>query len=81
MMQKFKLTIKKEILYYLLTLLMLAFIMHGDLLSDPFSRFQTMGEKGNYSHPFLYSFIVYGVVFILRKTIDFVAGIFKKKSQ
>ncbi len=81
MIQKFKLTIKKEILYYLLTLLVLTLIMHVDLLSDPFSRLQTMGEKGNYSHPFLYSFIVYSVVFILRKIIDFVVGIFEKKKH
>ena len=81
MIDKFKLAIKKEILYYLLTLLVLALIMHIDLLSDPFSRLQTMSEKGNYTHPFLYSFIVYGVILILRKTIDFIAGMFNKKAH
>jgi len=81
MVEKFKLAIKKEALYYLLTLLALALIMHIDLLSDPFERFETMHEKGNYFHPFLYSFIVYGIILIIRKIIDFVMGLFKKKSH
>ena len=79
MVEKFKLAIKKEVLYYLLTLLVFALIMHIDLLSDPLSRFNTMHEKGNYSHPFLYSFVIYGVILIIRKTIDFIMGIFEKK--
>jgi len=81
MVEKFKLTIKKEVLFYLLTLLVLALIMHIDLLSDPSSRFQTMHEKGNYSHPFLYSFIIYSTFLIIRKTIDFVTGIFEKRTH
>ena len=81
MIEKFKHAIKKEILYYLLTLLVLALIMHIDLLSDPFSRLQTMGEKENYTHPFLYSFVVYFIIFVLRKTIDFVMGMFEKKNH
>ena len=81
MIEKFKLAIKKEFLYYILTLLVLALIMHIDLLSDPFSRLQTMQEKGNYSHPFLYSFVVYFIILVLRKAIDFVMGIFEKKTQ
>ena len=81
MVEKFKHAIKKEALIYLITLLTLALIMHIDLLSDPLSRLSTMQEKGNYSHPFLYSFIVYAVILILRKTIDFVMGLFEKKTK
>ncbi|MFA6137245.1 MAG: hypothetical protein WC667_04090 [Sulfurimonas sp.] len=80
MVEKFKLAIKKEVLYYLFTLLALALIMHSDLLSNPFLRFHNMYEKGNFSHPFLYSFIIYGTILILRKTIDFIIGVFEKKS-
>ncbi len=78
---KFKQILKKELLYYLLTLLILAFIMHIDLLSDPLSRLQMMQTKENYSHPFLYSFIIYIIIFILRKTIDFITGLFEKKTH
>ena len=79
MVEKFKPIIKREALYYLLTLLALALIMHIDLLSDPFARLDTMHEKGNYSHPFLYTLIVYGVILIIRKTIDFIMSLFEKK--
>ena len=80
-MEKFKSALKKEIFIYLATLLILAFISHSDLLSDPSSRFQMMNEKENYSHPFLYSFIVYSVLFIIRKTLDFILGLFEKKTH
>jgi len=81
LMSNFKHLIKKEIFYYLLTLLILALIMHIDLLSDPSSRLQMMQDKENYTHPFLYSFVVYFIILVLRKTIDFVAGIFTKKKD
>jgi len=79
MLEKFKLALKKEVLIYLVTLLILALIMHIDLLSDPLARLSTMHEKGNYFHPFIYSFIIYAVILILRKIIDFIMGLFEKK--
>ena len=78
-MQKFKHFMKREIVYYLLTVLILALIMHIDLLSNPSARFELMQEKGNYTHPFIYSFVIYIVIFIFRKIIDFVMGFFEKK--
>ena len=81
MIEKFKIALKKEILYYLLTLLILALIMHFDLLSNPSARFELMQEKGNYTHPFLYTFIIYSIILIFRKIIDFIMGLFTKKSQ
>ena len=78
---KFKQVLKKELLIYLSTLLALALIMHIDLLTDPSTRLQAMQEKENYTHPLLYSFIVYTVILILRKTIDFITGLFEKKTH
>ena len=78
---KFKQVLKKELLIYLSTLLALALIMHIDLLTDPSARLQAMQEKENYTHPLLYSFIVYTVILILRKTIDFITGLFEKKTH
>ncbi|RLA64904.1 MAG: hypothetical protein DRQ78_05695 [Epsilonproteobacteria bacterium] len=77
-MEKFKLFIKKETLVYLVILFVLTLIMHSDLLSNPISRFQIMYEKGNYSHPFIYSFIVYIILLIIRKTLDFIIVLFEK---
>ena len=78
---KFKQILKRELLYYFLTLVTLALIMHLDLLSDPLSRLEVMQEKGNYSHPFLYSFIIYFIILVLRKVIDFITGLFENKAH
>ena len=80
-MGKFKLAIKREILIYLVMFFVLALVMHSDLLSDPSSRFQLMNEKENYSHPFLYTFIVYSVLFVIRKIVDLISGLFEKKTH
>ena len=79
-MGKFKLAIKREILIYIVMFFVLSIVMHSDLLSDPFARFQLMNEKENYSHPFLYTFVVYGIIFIIRKILDFIIGLFEKKA-
>lgn len=80
-MEKFKLAVKREIFVYLAIFFVLSIVMHSDLLSDPSSRFQMMNEKENYSHPFLYSFFVYSVLFIIRKVLDFIIGLFEKKAH
>jgi len=80
-MKKVKLAIRREILVYLVMLFVLSLVMHSDLLSDPSSRLQTMYEKENYSHPFLYSFVVYSILFIIRKILDFIIGFFEKKTH
>ena len=76
-----KQVIKKEFFIYLATLLVLIVIAHSDMLTDPMARFELMSEKENYTHPLLYSFIIYAVIFILRKTIDFVVRLFEKKTH
>jgi hypothetical protein len=80
-MKKFKVAMKREILVYLVMLFVLSLVMHSDLLSDPFSRFQLMQEKENYSHPFLYTFFVYSILFIIRKVLDFIIGLFDKNTH
>ena len=81
MINKFKLVVKKELLYYLITFVVLALIMHFDLLSNPSARVELMKEKENYLHPFLYSFIVYSVILVLRIIINFISKIFEKKNK
>jgi len=78
-MKKLKSIVKKEFLLYLGILLILTLIMHSDLLSNPSSRFEMMYEKGNYTHPFLYTFIIYIIIFIIRKVLDSIIGLFEKK--
>ena len=81
MLQKFKHGLKREILIYIFMLLVLAVVMHVDLLTDPSTRFEIMHEKENYSHPFLYTFVIYIIIFIIRKAIDLIAVLFQKKSK
>lgn len=77
-MEKFKLFLKKEIFFYLGIFLLLALVAHSDLLSNPSDRFQMMLEKGNYVHPFFYTFVVYSVLLFIRKLLDFILGFFEK---
>jgi hypothetical protein len=77
-MEKFKLAIKKEIFIYIIMFFFLTLIMHSDLLGDPSSRFVMMYEKGNYFHPFLYTFVIYSILFIVRKILDFIIGLFEQ---
>jgi len=80
MLQKFKLAIKREVIIYIVMLLVLTIVMHNDLLTNPSSRFEIMYEKGNYSHPFVYTFVIYSILFIIRKILDFIIGLFEKKT-
>lgn len=78
-MNKFKLALKKELFVYLGIFFMLSLIMHSDLLSNPSSRFDMIQEKGNYSHPFVYTFVIYSIVFIIKKFLDFIISLFENK--
>ncbi len=80
-MNSIKRTLKKEFFIYLGTLLVLIVLAHSDILSDPFARFELMGQKENFTHPFIYSFAIYSVIFIIRKIIDFISSLFEKKAQ
>ena len=81
MMEKFKKALKKEFLIYLATLAILIIIAHSDILSNPSERLGLMAEKENFTHPFIYSFVIYAVIFILKKLIDFVSSLFEKKAN
>lgn len=56
----------KEILYFVIILLILAVVQHQDLLSEPMTRFTTMQENGNYLHPFIWTAVIYGIVWTFR---------------
>lgn len=81
MLQNFKLAIKREVLIYIVMFIILTLLMHSDILNNPSSRFQMMYEKGNYSHPFLYTFFIYSILFIIRKILDFIIGLFERKKH
>ncbi len=79
MLRKFKQEVKKEFFIYLVIFFILALISHSDLLTNPSARFQMLREKENYFHPFLYTLILYTILFIIRKVLDFIIGLFEHK--
>ncbi|SFV50590.1 hypothetical protein MNB_SM-7-1130 [hydrothermal vent metagenome] len=71
----------REIAIYAILLITLAFLMHPDLIGSPSERFALMLERGNYFHPFIYAFIIYIVLFLLRIFFSFIKKIFISKEQ
>lgn len=69
----------KEIGIFLLVVLILAFIQHSDLASDPMARIESMIAMGNYLHPFLWAIVPYILLLGLRLAIAFVLKSLSKK--
>ncbi|MEA3373017.1 MAG: hypothetical protein U9Q62_04925 [Campylobacterota bacterium] len=74
-------TIMREVGIYAIMLIALALLMHPDLLSSPSDRLALMKEKGNHTHPVLYSLIIYGVIGVLRLLFGWIKKMFIKKDQ
>jgi hypothetical protein len=68
----------REAVIFAVLLILLAFLMHPDLISG--ERFAVMSERGNFFHPLLYTFLIYIVLFIVRFLFAKILKIFKKKS-
>jgi uncharacterized integral membrane protein len=73
--------LKKELLIYIIILVIAAVSMHPDLLNEPSHRFSQMQSMGNYSHPFIYSFVLYMIVGILRVITAFIKKLFTSKKS
>ena len=58
--------IKTELIYFSVLLIILALLMHPDLLSSPLDRLQLMSEKENYFHPLLWASLIYMAIGLIR---------------
>lgn len=56
----------REVGIFTALLIFLAVVIHPDLLNDLSERFSLMHERENYFHPFIYTFIVYFLLSLLR---------------
>lgn len=65
----------RETAIYAALLLMLALLMHPDLLTDPAERVRLMSEHSNYLHPLLYAGVLYVLIGIIRLLIHFIRRI------
>ena len=60
-----KVLIREGSIFFLI-LIILAGVLHPDLFVNPVNRFSLMQEKVNYYHPFIYTFFVYSILYLLR---------------
>ncbi len=68
----------KEILIYAVLFVLAALLVHPDLLSAPGGRLNAMGEKGNYFHPFVYVFLLYLLVALMRGVASLMLKLFRR---
>lgn len=66
--------LKTELIYFVSILIVLALLLHSDLLTSPLDRFQEMQQHSNYLHPFIWSAIVYFPILIIRVIVRFVSS-------
>jgi len=67
--------VTREVVIFTMLLVTLALQMHSDLFSAPLTRFHTMQNRGNYTHPLLYSTAAYLLLLLVR----WVAGVFVRR--
>ena len=68
----------KEIIFFVVLIVVLALLQHGDLLTNPSDRIELMSQKENYLHPFLWASAVYFVILLFRLILVFVLKFFRK---
>jgi len=56
----------REVLLYSTLLILLGLLMHPDMLNNPSQRFTLLQERGNYFHLFIYTAIVFFILYIFR---------------
>ena len=69
---------KKELLIYLLTVVISALMIHPDLLSTPLARLEMMTDRANYYHPFLFGLGIYLVIGVIRLIVIGLKKIIKR---
>jgi len=71
--------VKNELIFFTILLIILAFIQHSDLLTNPSDRIELMTQRENYLHPFLWVALIYIVLLVVRLILKFILKLFKKR--
>jgi len=66
----------REILIFSTLAVILALLMHPDLLENPVHRFNSIVERGTIFHPLFYTFLVYTIIGVLRLLFSFLKRLF-----
>jgi len=62
-------TLRTELIYFIAILVVLALVLHPDLLSTPLDRLELMKVRENYLHPFYWTLGVYLMIVVVRLII------------
>jgi hypothetical protein len=68
----------REVLIYSTLLILLALLMHPDMIQDPSQRFSLLQSRGNYLHLFIYTTIVFLIVYVFRYVTKKIVSIVAK---
>jgi hypothetical protein len=71
----------REILIFGGLAVILALLMHPDLLSNPLHRFTSIIERGTVFHPLFYTFLVYTIISILRLSFTLLKRLFSSSRK
>ena len=70
---RMKKIISREIVYFVIILVVLALAMHPDFLHSPLARVEAIYEKGNFLHPLLWTsglYLIIGFFRIIGKVLN-----------
>lgn len=73
--------IVKEILIFSAVAFAMALLLHPDLLSNPHERFFHMMQRENTLHPFVYTVLIYGILWLLRSLFSFIRRLLLSRKQ
>jgi len=69
---------RKEVLIYLVVVLLSALIIHPDLISDPVARFEKMIARADYYHPLLFGLGIYLFIGAIRLLVKWIKKLIKR---
>jgi hypothetical protein len=67
----------RETAIFMLLLVTLALLMHPDLFGNPGQRIALMQERDVYTHPLLYTALIYIILLLLRLIVRAVRRLFR----
>jgi hypothetical protein len=69
---------KKELLIYIVVVILSALVFHSDLFSDPAARLEMMSDRANYYHPLIFGLGIYVLIGLVRLIVIGIGKIIKR---
>ncbi len=74
-------TLQREVVYFLILMVILAMAVHPDLLSSPMERLNMMQVQQNYVHPFTWSAAAYLLIGVVRVPVYWMIRRIKRNQE